>query len=66
MNKYHYYCFSFIDSLGFASVYKGLSNNQITMQDIDSAKLDAKVESSAVLISASYLGYMTKEEVRNT
>lgn len=65
MERLYYYCFSFIDSNGFSSCYKGLVSNNISLCDIEEAKKDSCANKDAVMIAVSYLGYMSKNEVRN-
>lgn len=66
--KEHYYAFSFFDSgeksLGweYSNCYLGLSEQKVTLHDIASARNIARVGSKAVLISSSYMGFMTVEE----
>jgi len=66
--KGHWFCLSYqgkrIES-GLdcqASIYIGLENRNITKKDIDDNKKLANVTDKAVLMAASYLGYMTREE----
>lgn len=65
MEKLHYYCFSFIDEAGYSSCYKGQIEKEVTLKDITQAKIDAQAKENAVLLAVSYLGYMTKNKVRN-
>jgi hypothetical protein len=68
----HWYCFSFsgkIDGsvVGMdcrASTYAGYKQKNITLEMITEQKKQAGVTSSAVLMSVSYLGYMTSEEFK--
>lgn len=64
--KRHYYCFSYSgrDSLGNsyeANTYTGYKEKEITLSIINENKVYAGVSTNAVLISVSYLGYMTVE-----
>jgi len=64
--RQHWYCFSYTDIAGsisiFASTYTGYIRKGITMQRINENKKNANVRGEAVLVSCSYLGYMTREE----
>lgn len=66
--KYHYYAFSFIDTNGCAitrgSVYIGFEDKSVTVPRINGAKLRAGVGESSVLLSVSYMGYMTSKECK--
>lgn len=68
-NKKYWYCLTYagyiIDepsSNGQASIYVGFIKNQVTLVEINRNKKAAGVTSEAVLLSASYLGYMAKQE----
>jgi hypothetical protein len=66
-SRLHWYCFTFIGDgeLGkncYASTYTGYSDKKITKARITENKKYAKVTNTAVLISCSYLGFITKVE----
>ena len=64
----HWFCFSYTgkDLDGgwqcSASTYSGFSDRRLTLLRIAEGKALAGVTDEAVLLSASYLGYMTKAE----
>ena len=68
--KLHYYCFTYRgdssehDGQVYAVAYTGYDEERITMAIINENKTYAKVTKNAVLVSATYLGYMTEDEVR--
>jgi hypothetical protein len=68
MKEYHYYAFSFMYKAAgkeiCGSVYWGLDQKKVTLAHIEKAKDAAKVPKGSVLISCSYLGYMTDDEFR--
>lgn len=65
--KFHYYAMSFqsfmVGKAISASVYIGWPDMNITKDRIQEAKDGAAVPATAVLIGASYLGHMTREEM---
>ncbi len=68
--KLHYYCFSYIGTnlsdgnQCYATSYTGYSEKKITQVLIQNNREFAGVDSSAALLGATYLGYMTGEEMR--
>jgi hypothetical protein len=68
-DKKHWYCFAFVgvsEENGKecrACAYTGYPDKLITMQKIQENERYAGVKDGAVLLSVSYLGYMTKEQV---
>jgi len=67
--KLHWFCFSYTgkeietgDDVQ-ASTYTGYSTKNITLPIIDENKKNAHVTDAAVLLSVSYLGYMTRAEL---
>ncbi len=66
--KQHWYCFSYVGKSLVGgencevSTYSGLPSQKITKDIIGINKQYAGVSNNAVLISCSYLGYMTREE----
>lgn len=73
MQKLHWYCFAFIGTIiqsyksGHSSCYQGfILKDKITLLDIKEAKSWARTNEDSVLLSVSYLGYMTEEEFRKT
>lgn len=66
--KRHYYAMCFIYGIDRAMVhqclYYGLPHKNITVSDIESAKSEGEMPHDACLISASYMGYMTTNEVK--
>ena len=68
-NKLHWFAFSFILTDNYkqtttrASVYLGFENKLITTGKIGYAKRSAGIEDGSVLISFSYMGEATKEEI---
>lgn len=64
----HWYCLSYIgkDILhglnANASIYIGYKQKGITLSEIERNKGEAGLKNDAVLISATYLGYMTREQ----
>lgn len=70
MQALHWYCFSFFGRMtscgqtGYSSAYKGFgSKDKITLLDIESVKTVAQTSKGSTLLSVSYLGCMTKEEL---
>lgn len=67
---YHYFCLTFIGSTNnghaYASTYLGLKDKKINKQLVDDNKLKAGIDIGAVLLSASYLGYMSEEEMKGS
>lgn len=68
--KLHYYCFSFKSTNGISttegSAYIGyVEKDFITMARLNAAKAGAEMPQNAVVVSISYLGYMTPEEFRS-
>ena len=62
--KYHYHHYSFIfQGFGFATVTMGDASKNITVPMIEKAKIKSNAGADSVLISVSYLGYMTQEEM---
>ena len=65
MKKY-WYCFSYIGNSGGsnanACTYVGYDKKRITKQMIEENKTYAGLGSNSVLISATFLGYMTRAE----
>lgn len=61
----HYYAFAFAHGNIKASVYRGFQHNFVSVPQIEDAKICAEVPADAVLISLSYMGYMTEFQVRN-
>lgn len=64
--KLHYYCFTYIglnetELQCNASTYTGYLEKEITIKKINENKKNAGVNDNAVLLAASYLGYMTTE-----
>lgn len=47
---------------GNGTSYAGQAEKKITINDIELAKKNINLEKSAVLLSCSYLGKMTKDE----
>lgn len=67
--KLHWYSFTFTDSpvsgqTRTASIYLGYSEPQINIARIESAKRQAGVDPSAVMLSCCYLGSMTSKEMK--
>lgn len=65
--KKHWYLYSFsTDALRFKNVYVGQHNKEITMKDINFAGRKSPPSlGKSILISVSYLGYMTQDEFHN-
>jgi hypothetical protein len=69
--KKHWYCFAFVGGQAEfgrecrACTYTGYQDKLITMPRIKENKRYAGVKDDAVLLSVSYLGYMTKEQMEN-
>jgi hypothetical protein len=67
----HWYCFAFVgnsveDGKECRScTYTGYLDKLITMPRIKENEQYAGMKDGAVLLSVSYLGYMTKEQVKN-
>lgn len=67
-NKRHWYALSYrgrdreSGCTADAVTYTGYPENALTMARIQAAKADAGVDDKAVLVCATYLGHMTKEE----
>jgi hypothetical protein len=67
-NKRHWYALSYRGrdrESGYtadAVTYTGYPENALTLARIQAAKADAGVDDKAVLVCATYLGHMTKEE----
>ena len=68
--KKYWFCFSFIGNClegngqVQASTQTGYLKDKITMGMIKDNKERAGVDSNAAVVSVSYLGYMTKEELK--
>ena len=68
-DKKYWYCFSFFGTAltgeenARASTYTGYSDQRITMPRLKHAKAHAGVKNDSVLVSCSYMGYMTKTEM---
>lgn len=67
--KGHWYCFTYIGTDlktnthgAYASAYSSYTKNFVTLRMINNNKQHAGLKNDAVLLSVSYLGYMTKEE----
>ena len=69
ISKSHWYCFTFVDNVGYKSTYMGYSKkDQITTADISKASKYANCQiddSTGLLINLAYLGYMTTEQFNN-
>ncbi len=71
LTKRHYYAISFIAGsengiLKISSVYMGYPDQKITLKRIASARrTQQKMPESAPVVSVSYLGYMTDDEMDN-
>lgn len=70
--RYHWYNFAFRGELEYvddeqvmASVPMGFRHHAVTMKDIKEANIAAKLKQGSVLVSCSYLGYMTQNEFLN-
>lgn len=61
--KFHYYSFTFLESNTYTSIYIGYNENHVSIPQIKEAKKIAGVTSSAVLLTCSYLGKMTINEM---
>ena len=62
----YWYSFSFYESkrgkgITFASVSLGLEDKNVTLADINLAKNTLGLPRSAIIISISYLGYITEK-----
>lgn len=70
IEKSHWYCFAYIGNdlnsnlACHASTYTGYKNKKVTMDRIMKNKAHAGVTDEAVLLSVSYLGYMSNEEFK--
>jgi len=64
--KYHWYNFSYAYSCGFGSAQTGYKYKYITNKAINENRIYAKVGEDSVLLSVSYLGYMTREQYEKT
>ena len=68
MTKKHWYAFTFMYSNAvrmcyvYTSVYIGYNDRNVTLPRIKAAKLAQGIPESAVLMSVSYLGYMSEDE----
>lgn len=64
--KKHYYAFSFVGGSGENLLHGwcgiGIKNKNVTISDIKEAKKQADMPDNSVLISFSYMGYMTRDE----
>lgn len=65
--KLHWHCFAFSgktlqDEDCFATTYMGYHDKNITLPRINEAKVASNINEGAVLISATYLGHMTRKE----
>lgn len=61
--KLYWFCFSYVDNARiYASTYTGYSDKSVTLKHIKENKTYAGVSDNAVLLSLSYLGYMTRME----
>lgn len=64
--SHHYYLFSFYESTTeharHVSVSFGVPNPRVTQAALNKARQGANVGPNSVLLSVSYLGYMTQEE----
>jgi hypothetical protein len=69
--KKHWYCFAFVGNSvedgkeRRACAYTGYPDKLITLPRIQENEQYAGMKHGAVLLSVSYLGYMTKEQVEN-
>ncbi len=69
LTKRHYYAISFIAGsenglLKIMSVYMGYPDQKVTLKRIASARRsEPKMPESAPVVSVSYLGYMTDDEM---
>lgn len=66
MKAYWYsLCFAYLKDggLSYANGYIGRTKNVVSKHDIDDAKKHSKIPENAVLMSCSYLGYATKQEM---
>lgn len=67
--KFHWFSFSFFGIAArtciqsYSCVYLGYPTRNINMERIRAAKKQADMQRGAVLISCSYLGHMTKDEM---
>ncbi|WP_415912401.1 hypothetical protein [Neptuniibacter sp. QD37_11] len=61
-NKQHWYSFVFQHSSKTSQAYGGLPNKKVTKPDIEKLKRSACINGSAMLMSCSYLGYMSEPE----
>ena len=70
MEKEHWYSFCFMqtdpitNTMTFGNGYSGLRYQRVTLQAIETAREYAGVTDGAVLMSVSYLGYMTVDQFR--
>ena len=60
--KKHWYAFSYRHQNTHGSMYSGLPSRCVTKEIINANKEVARVPKGAVLVSCSYLGYMTEDK----
>ena len=60
-NKYHFYIITIQSEKKIASSVRGLSSNKVTRPDIASVMQKHGIP-DAIILSVSYLGYMSNEE----
>ena len=67
MEKQHYFNFCFMyftdnGNVAYESVQNNFVNKNITVNKINNTKREAEIKQYSILISCSYLGYMTYDE----
>ena len=65
MNKQHVYLFSYIDNSGaFGNVHWAFEKRKITNKNLNEVRnyVNDTYKHGCVILSISYLGYLTKEE----
>jgi hypothetical protein len=61
--KLHWYAFCFGRGTGYASTYTGFTDKKMTVKRVNEAREYSKIGDDSVLISFSYMGYMTKQQL---